>query len=104
MDVTALQPIALPANAAQAAARLPVDKGEAAARNVAEDYESFFISMFLESMFEGVETEGMFGGGHAEKVYRSLLNQEVGKSIAQQGGFGIADSVMREIIKMQEGL
>lgn len=73
------------------------------AQKVAEDYESFFITMYLESMFQGVETEGLFGGGQAEKVYRSMLNQEVGKAIANNGGLGIADSVMREIIKMQEG-
>jgi Rod binding domain-containing protein len=58
--------------------------------------------MYLDTMFSGVETDGLFGGGQAEGVYRSLLNQEVGKAIARNGGLGIADSVVREIIKMQE--
>jgi flagellar protein FlgJ len=112
MDMAPLPSIAMPSampgataqTAAQGAARSTEDPMHAKARKVAEDYESFFISMYLESMFEGVETDGLFGGGHAEKVYRSMLNQEVGKSIVQSGGIGIADSVMREIIKMQEGL
>ena len=94
MELTPILAAAPPANAA--------GLENAKARKVAEDYEAFFISMYLDSMFSGLETDGMFGGGNAEKVYRSMLNQEVGKSIAQSGGLGIADSVMREIIKMQE--
>jgi flagellar protein FlgJ len=72
------------------------------AHKVATNYEAFFISMYLDSMFSGVETDGLFGGGQSEKIYRSMLNQEVGKAIANNGGLGIADSVMGEIIKMQE--
>ena len=82
----------------------PPDGGvqDSRAQKVAEDYEAFFIGMYLDTMSSRLETDGPFGGGHAEGVYRSLFNQEVGKAIARTGGIGIADSVMREIIKMQE--
>lgn len=33
----------------------------------AEDFEAFFITKTMETMFEGISTDGMFGGGHAEK-------------------------------------
>ncbi len=75
---------------------------EAKIAQAAEDFEAFFISKSMESMFEGVSTEGMFGGGHAEKIYRSLLLNEYGKVMAQSGGIGVKDEVMRSILQMQE--
>ncbi len=78
-------------------------KGMEAARHTAEDFEAFFISSYLDAMFAGLKTDGPFGGGHAEGVYRSLLNQELGKAIARSGGVGVADQVMQEILKLQEG-
>lgn len=74
----------------------------AKARQTAEDFEAFFVGMYLETMFSGIRTDGPYGGGPAEDVYRSMLNQEFGKAIAQSGGLGIADQVMSEILKIQE--
>ncbi len=73
-------------------------------RKAAEDFESFFISQFVEDMFRGISTDGAFGGGNAEGIYRSLMSQEYGKSIAANGGLGIADSVQKSMIEMQENL
>jgi Rod binding domain-containing protein len=72
------------------------------AREAAVEFEGFFIASALESMFSGIETDGLFGGGHGEKVFRSMLLQEYGKSIAEKSGLGIADTVQREILKLQE--
>jgi hypothetical protein len=35
-------------------------------------------------------------------MWRSLQVVEYGKAIAQKGGIGIADSVFREMLKLQE--
>jgi len=72
------------------------------AHEAAVQFEGFFIASALESMFSGIGTEGLFGGGHGEKVFRSMLLQEYGKSIAENGGLGIADTVQREMIRLQE--
>ena len=40
------------------------------AEESAESFEAFFMTRMMESMFEGVATDGVFGGGHAEKIYR----------------------------------
>ena len=71
-------------------------------RSAAEDFEAFFISQFVEEMFRGISTDGAFGGGNAEGIYRSLMSQEYGKSIAANGGLGIADSVQKAMIEIQE--
>ena len=80
------------------AARVSPEK----AHEKAVEFEGFFIAMALESMFSGIETDGLFGGGHGEKVFRSMMLQEYGKSVAQRGGFGISDAVQRQILSLQE--
>jgi flagellar protein FlgJ len=71
-------------------------------KKAAEDFEAFFISQFVETMLSGIKTDGPFGGGNAEGIYRSMMAQEYGKSIAASGGLGIADSVQKTMIQMQE--
>lgn len=72
------------------------------ARKAAEDFEAVFISEMLKPMFESLPTEGTFGGGPAEGIWRSLLVTEMGKEISRRGGFGIADNVQAEMLKLQE--
>jgi len=74
----------------------------AAARKTAEDFEAFFLNQTFENMFNGIKSDGMFGGGSGEQIYRSLLLQEYSKVAARGGGFGIADAVQREMLKLQE--
>ncbi len=77
-------------------------KDLAQAKETAQDFEAFFMTRMMESMFEGISTDGMFGGGHAEKIYRSMLLNEYGKVMAKTGNVGISDSIMDTIIQMQE--
>lgn len=72
------------------------------AQEAAQDFEAFFMTKMMESMFEGISTEGMFGGGHAEKIYRSLLLNEYGKAMAKTGSIGVSDDIMSALLKMQE--
>lgn len=72
------------------------------AKKAGDEFEAFFISTMLESMFAGIKTDGLGGGGHGEKVFRSLLLQEYGKTLAGHDGFGISDMVQQEILRLQE--
>ncbi len=78
-------------------------KTRAQAQAVAEDFEAMFLAQMLQPMFAGLDTEGPFGGGNAERIYRSLLVQEYGKALASRGGIGLADAVAQEMIRLQEG-
>ena len=85
-----------------AAASLAKPGSRAAAENAAREFEAIFIGQMTESMFAGLKTEEPFGGGHAETMWRSMLAQEMGNTIARGGGIGIADAVLRSMIDMQE--
>ena len=68
----------------------------------AKEFESVFISQFLGSMFSGISTDGPFGGGEGEQMFRSMLMDQFGQAIEQRGGFGMAASVTKELLKQQE--
>ncbi len=94
-----------PASTAQALSEVSGARSSGAeerAKKTAQDFEAMFVQQMLEPMFQNLKTDGLFGGGRGEEVYRSLLIQEYGKVVAQRGGLGVADSVHREILRMQE--
>ena len=82
--------------------KLPAVRDVEEARRVAEDFEAFFIAQMVGTMFSSIKTEGPFGGGFGETIYRSMLADEYGKVMARRGDVGIADVVQREILKLQE--
>lgn len=73
-------------------------KNMAALKKVGQDFEAQFLSQMLGHMFDGIKTDKMFGGGQAEDVYKSLMVDEYGKSIAKAGGIGIASQVVRSVL------
>ena len=84
---------------AGAAKAAPDDKSVAKA---ATEFEAQFVSQMLTQMWQGIETDGYFGGGHGEEMFRGLMINEYGKQIAQSGKLGIADNVRNAMLKMQE--
>lgn len=73
-----------------------------AMRQAAQEFEAVFLSQMFGHVFEGLKTDGVFGGGHAEKVYRTLLVDEYGKTMARAGGIGIGDAVLQQMLRNQE--
>ncbi|GJM01425.1 MAG: hypothetical protein DHS20C07_31040 [Methyloligella sp.] len=89
--------------AGQNAGKVAVKAKDPTVLKAAKEFEASFLTAMLEQMWTGIEAEAPFGGGHAEKVYRSMVVGEYAKSISAAGGIGIADQVYREILSAQEG-
>jgi Rod binding domain-containing protein len=85
---------------AQASRALP--GGRANVDKAATDFEAMFLSQMFQHMFSGIQADGLFGGGHAEEMFRSMMVDEYAKLVASRGGVGIADSVRGAMLKMQE--
>jgi len=71
-------------------------------RETAEAFEASFLTQMLKPMFEGLETDGTFGGGEGEATWRSFLVEAMAKQTAKAGGGGLADAVLAGMMKMQE--
>ncbi|MFV3126431.1 rod-binding protein [Niveispirillum sp. KHB5.9] len=96
MEIAEIQPPARPLPAAG-----PLTG--TAATEAARKFEALLLSQALNSMFEGVSTEGMFGGGYAEEVFRGMMLDSVAESMASSpGGFGIAGHVRAQIAQYDQ--
>jgi flagellar protein FlgJ len=89
--------------ALQAAQRPMATRDPAKVKQAAQGFEAMFLSQMIGEMFAGVKTDGLFGGGHGEQTFRSLMFDEYGKILARAGGVGLASSIEREMLKAQEG-
>ena len=74
----------------------------AAAWAQAQEFEAIMLHNMLAPMFAGLGEDDSFTGGSAEQTWRGLLVEEYANTMAQQGGIGIAKSVYRELIGLQE--
>lgn len=75
----------------------------AAVDKAATDFTSVFMSQMLSPMFEGIQTDDTFGGGHGEEMMRGIMLQEMGKEMAKVDNTGLTDAVKAEMIRMQGG-
>lgn len=97
MSAAGLTPNLLAPAAATTAGELARSK----AKDVAQKFEAQFLSSMFQSMFAGLKSDGPFGGGEGEEMFRSLQTEAMAKQVAKRGGIGVADVVQREILKMQ---
>jgi flagellar protein FlgJ len=70
-------------------------------RETAQDFEALFVAQMLATMTQGLG-HGLAGQGGQSDIYEDMFNQEVGKLISRAGGIGVADAILREMLKMQE--
>lgn len=100
----ALSPVVAPTSLLQAQAG-PASTAELAKRDnirkTAQDFEASFLSIMMQQMFQGVEVSEPFGGGQGEQMFRSLMTDAFAKQMARNGGIGLADTVGREMLKLQ---
>ncbi|ESQ84506.1 hypothetical protein AEAC466_09140 [Asticcacaulis sp. AC466] len=66
------------------------------------DFETMCLSNLLGPMFEGLKTDGPFGGGQGEEAMRSFYVGAMAKQMALRGGVGISHMMQAQLIKMQE--
>jgi peptidoglycan hydrolase FlgJ len=70
----------------------------------ARDFEAMALGQFLKPMFDTVDSKSnLFSGGEAEKTWKPMLIDEIGKQIAANGGLGLAGPIHDAMLRMQEG-
>ncbi|HTN61927.1 MAG TPA: rod-binding protein [Devosia sp.] len=72
-------------------------------RKQAQDLEGVFLNTLTKEMFSSIKTDkSAFGGGFGEETWRSMQSEQLANTMAQNGGLGIADQMMGDLIAMQE--
>ena len=100
MDASIVQP---PGHAAVARPAAPMRSLEdRRIARAAQEFEAVMIAEFLKPVLDQVGTPSIVGGGsQGEATFRGLLREEIAKSIAASGGFGLAEQVRAELLKLQ---
>ena len=70
-------------------------------KQTARDFEASFVSVMMQQMFTGLKSDGPFGGGAGEEMFRSVLTDAMAKQVVKAGGLGVAPAVEREMLKLQ---
>ena len=65
-------------------------------KEVAQQFESIFINMMLQSMRKATERSGLMDSDAAQ-TYESMFDQELALHLSEQGGFGVAEALERQI-------
>lgn len=71
-------------------------------REKAEELEGVFLNTLVAEMFKSIDTDHMFGGGHAEEQWTGMLAEEYANEMARAGGIGIADQIVATLLQNQE--
>ena len=70
-------------------------------KQAAKDFEAIFVQQMLEAMDKTVDRENsILSGGNSEQYFRSMLNEEIAKSMTNRlggSGFGLAESIYRQM-------
>jgi Rod binding domain-containing protein len=73
------------------------------ARQQATELEGVFMNTLMKEMFATVKTdENGFGGGFAEETWRGMQAEQLSAQMAESGGIGLADSILADLIAIQE--
>jgi flagellar protein FlgJ len=72
-------------------------------RAQAEDMEGVFLNTLMKEMFASLKTDSdAMGGGFGEDTWRSMQAEQMADAVARAGGIGLADSLMSDLLKLQE--
>lgn len=72
------------------------------ARQVSDDFESFFLFQMLELMDPEVADDPNFGGGTGEAMFNHIKNEHIAEAITDRGGIGLSDTIYDHLLKLQE--
>jgi Rod binding domain-containing protein len=91
-------------NTSLSACAMPAVKKEAdkvALEKASQDFESLFVNYMLQQMRNTIPEQSLFGGGQAEKIYTSLLDTELSKTISQEHSIGLANLIYTQMLALE---
>jgi len=72
-------------------------------RQQAEEFEGVFLNTLTKQMFSSIKTdESAMGGGFGEDTWRSMQAEQIADTMAQNGGLGIAEQLLPDLLALQE--
>lgn len=71
---------------------------EARLEKACKDFEAIILNKMLSSMRKTVPEGGLFEKSYGEKIYQSMLDEELSKKIAHGKGMGLGQLLFQQLI------
>ena len=68
-------------------------------KDAAQQFEAIFIQQMFKEMRKTIPEDGLIQRSNADDVYTQLQDLEAAKITAQQGGIGLAELMMQQLMK-----
>ena len=69
-------------------------------RQTAQDFEALVVQHLLRTMRQA--SPGTPDGQGGMRAYRDLMDEELARSLARSGGLGLADVIVRDLVRRTE--
>jgi flagellar protein FlgJ len=71
-------------------------------KKACSDFEALFLARMLKMMRQSVPSSGLWGHSPGKEIYDSLMDQELGKKMAQREGLGLGKKLYNQVLKREE--
>lgn len=68
-------------------------------KKVAQSFESLFVNQLISEMRKSVPKGGMIPESHAERVYRSMLDNEYANTLSETDQLGVGKLVYEQLLR-----
>ena len=72
-------------------------------REACQDFEAMFMSIMYKQMRNTVPENDLFGKSNGQKIFESMLDDEVMKNASKAGGMGLGDMLYRQLKMESKG-
>jgi flagellar protein FlgJ len=81
--------------------KVPVHKGQdpEKLKEVCQQFEAIFIQQMYKEMRNTVPEDGLIPRGNADSIYTQLQDMEAAKLTAEQGGIGLAELMLEQLMQ-----
>jgi flagellar protein FlgJ len=67
-------------------------------KELAQQFEAVYLQQIFKEMRNTVPEDGLIERGNADDVYTQLQDAEAAKKMAEQGGIGLADLMLQQLL------
>ncbi len=68
-------------------------------KTLSKEFESFFFKEVISAMRKTVPKNTLINGGHAEDIYKSMLDDSLAAHMTDRGGSGLAQAMYNQLSK-----
>ncbi|NVM56562.1 MAG: rod-binding protein [Desulfobacterales bacterium] len=70
---------------------------DAKLRKACADFESIFVYYILKSARNALPQKGLFDNTHESKIYKSMMDQEIARTMARGRGLGLGELLYKQL-------